>query len=1094
MSDIISIELKNNNNIKVYGTIQIQFIKDAKDGVKVESQPYFNSNVETVLHDKNIENASNKMIRKMANMIQAYQREGSNWQFNRVVGLYVNTSKYKPLKGSSYIDLPEKLKNIKAIINVKNDDDMCFMWSVLAALHPVDNNHHRVSKYKSFASELKFKGIDFPVKLVDIPEFEKQNDISINCFGYDEEVYPLYITKQTNKNKHVDLLYIIDDNTSHYCFVNNFNRLMHSYNKDNNKKFFCKYCLHAFSRQELLEDHVTDCFAINGTQKTSLPSEKDKTLEFVNHKKQLKVPFIIYADFESITEPIHIAESDPQKSQTCGYQLHTPCSFAYKVVCIDNKYTQDCVLYRGEDCIEVFIKKIKEEEEKINTITKDVHPMIITKEDQQIYDDSDDCHICEKPLGRDKVRDHCHITGHFRGAAHDNCNLHFKYPNMIPVVFHNLRGYDSHLIMQHIGKFDGEITCIPNNMEKYISFSLGKLRFIDSLQFLNSSLESLVNNLSNFRHTQYEFDKDVEIKLITKKGVYPYDYMDSWDKFDDSRLPSQMAFYSMLNDEYISDKDYEHAQNVWNTFKIKNMGEYHDLYLKSDVLLLADVFENFRNTCQHFYKLDPAHYYTSPGLAWDAALKMTEIKLELITDIDMYLMVERGIRGGISTITNRYSEANNKYIEQYNKDEESKYVIYLDANNLYGWAMSKYLPTGGFKWVSDIDVTKISDENEKGYILEVDLEYPEELHGDHSDYPLAPENIRIDKSMLSEYSENLMDKFEMGNQNINKLVPNLNDKTKYIVHYRNLKLYQSLGIKVTKIHRVLEFSQSPWLKKYIDFNTEQRKKATNDFEKDFFKLMNNSVFGKTMENLRKRVNVELVNNKERYNKLISKPNYKSKRIFSGGLMAINTYKTNLKLNRPIYCGFAILDNSKMLMYDFHYNYIKNKYGGDAKLLFTDTDSLCYEIKTDDIYEDMYEDKELFDLSNFPKDSKYFDGKNEKVIGKFKSETKMVPIEEFVGLRAKMYSIKTKNNESKRAKGIKRNVVRNNIVHNDYKDTLFDSGRSHIAMNTIRSDKHIIMSYKLNKIGLSCYDDKRYILDNGRDTLAYGHYKIKKIFN
>jgi hypothetical protein len=182
------------------------------------------------------------------------------------------------------------------------------------------------------------------------------------------------------------------------------------------------------------------------------------------------------------------------------------------------------------------------------------------------------------------------------------------------------------------------------------------------------------------------------------------------------------------------------------------------------------------------------------------------------------------------------------------------------------------------------------------------------------------------------------------------------------------------------------------------------------------------------------------------------------------------------------------------MYDFHYNYIKNRYGDGAKLLFTDTDSICYEIKTDDIYEDMYKDKELFDLSNFPKDSKYFDGKNEKVIGKFKSETKMVPIEEFVGLRAKMYSIKTKNNESKRAKGIKRNVVRNNIVHNDYKDTLFDSGRSHIAMNTIRSDKHIIKSYKLNKIGLSCYDDKRYILDNGCDTLAYGHYKIKKIFN
>ena len=588
-------------------------------------------------------------------------------------------------------------------------------------------------------------------------------------------------------------------------------------------------------------------------------------------------------------------------------------------------------------------------------------------------------------------------------------------------------------------------------------------------------------------HTESEINNAA---LITRKGVYPYDYMDDMEKFNDTQLPPQSAFYSILNDEDISDKDYKHAQNVWNAFNVKNMGEYHDLYLKSDVLLLADVFENFRSTCLNYYKLDPANYYTSPGLSWDAALKMTKINLELITDIDMYLMVEKGIRGGISTITNRYSIANNKHLSKYDNNKPSKYVMYLDANNLYGWAMCEHLPTGDFKWLDDpkFNVTKISDNNDKGYILDVDLEYPKELHDTHSDYPLAPENIQVDKSMLSTYSRTLKDELKIGNSHVYKLIPNLNNKTKYVVHYRNLKLYLSLGLKITKTHRIIEFSQSPWLKKYIEFNTNKRKEAKNNFEKDFFKLMNNSVFGKTMENLRKRVNVELVNNMERRKKLVSKPNFKSMKIFTEHLVAIDIQKPNLKLNRPIYCGFCILDNSKILMYDFHYNYIRNKYKYDAKLLFTDTDSLCYEIKTDDIYEDMHADRQLFDFSDYPKESKYFNDENKKIIGKFKDETAMKPIIEFVGLRSKMYSIKTENSESKKAKGIKKNVVRKDIMHTNYKDTLFNASQSFVQMKTIRSDHHVIRSYKLNKIGLSCYDDKRYIQNNGCDTLAYGHYK------
>ena len=273
---------------------------------------------------------------------------------------------------------------------------------------------------------------------------------------------------------------------------------------------------------------------------------------------------------------------------------------------------------------------------------------------------------------------------------------------------------------------------------------------------MSSSLEKLVNNLpkESLKYTSPKF-KGKKLDLMSKKGVYPYDFMDSFDKFNE-KLPSKEEFYSILNDEHISDEDYEHACNVWNTFKWTSMGDYHNLYLKSDILLLADVFENFRKTCLQYYKLDPCHYFNSTGLSWDAMLKMTNIKLELMTDIDMFQFIEKGLRGGISYIANRYGKANNKYIKSYDEKAPSKYIMYLDANNLYGWAMNQHLPNGGFRWLTEnqmnkINLVKYKKHSKKGLILEVDLKYPEELHDRHKDYPLGPEKVKVTENMLSDY-------------------------------------------------------------------------------------------------------------------------------------------------------------------------------------------------------------------------------------------------------------------------------------------------------------------------------------------------------
>ena len=268
---------------------------------------------------------------------------------------------------------------------------------------------------------------------------------------------------------------------------------------------------------------------------------------------------------------------------------------------------------------------------------------------------------------------------------------------------------------------------------------------------------------------------------------------------------------------------------------MKTFKDYHDLYNKSDVLLLADVFENFRDVCMKNYQLDPAWYYTAPGLAWDSCLKKTGVELDLLSHPDMLLMFEKGVRGGISMISNRHGKANNSYMDyEYDDKRATKFITYLDANNLYGWAMCKRLPTRNFKWMDD---GELMSWKKHACILEVDLEYPKELHDLHNDYPLAPERLTVNK--------------------VEKLVPNLNDKIKYVIHYENLKLYESLGLKITKIHRGIKFEESTWLKQYIDLNTNLRANANNEFEKDFFKLMNNSVFGKTMENIRNRVDIRL---------------------------------------------------------------------------------------------------------------------------------------------------------------------------------------------------------------------------------------------
>ena len=799
-------------------------------------------------------------------------------------------------------------------------------------MFPAKNNINKVSSYPT-EDGLLFDGVESPTPVSQICKVEKLNNLAINVYGWENNKVIIHrISKQPNSIKRINILLIQDEEKSHYVWIKNLNRLINS--KNNKQMFYCERCLIGFSREDLLQSHFVDCQGIDEQAvRIQMPTSNNRIIKFVNHKNQLKAPWVIYADFESVLKKIEGPIKSTDKSFTHKSSIHEACGFCLRVVRSDG-FSPGLVFYRGPDCIQEFLKQLKEAEPFFKQSLKNRKKRYnLTPEEYQSYNNADTCWICgeqgfensnkkiclnqqaycikcatqrthltqhsivedfkefrkqtkckqcnKKFLFKNKVIDHDHITGKYRGAAHSSCNTKLRIDPekvKIPVFFHNLTGYDAHLIMQYIGEQDGTLSCIPNNKEKYISFSWRQFVFKDSFQFMLKSLDELVkaNPEESFKLTKKDYSQD-EFNLLFRKGVYPYEYMDSWERFDETALPPIEKFYSSLTDSHISKEDYEHATKVWNTFGCKTLGDYHDLYLKTDVNLLADVFENFRNLCLQQYTLDPANYYTSPGLSWDALLKKTNVELELLTDYDMYLMREKGLRGGISMVSNRYCKANNPLLEDYSEDEPNSYIMYLDANNLYGWAMKNYLPTGGFKWSSTSidDILHHPVDHSVGYICEVDLEYPSQIHDLHNDYPLAPEKLEVRSEWLSQYQQSLEP--TTSSLKVKKLVPNLMPKEKYVLHYRNLQLYISLGLKVKQLHRVIRFNQKPWMAPYIKLNTELRKLSRSDFAKDFYKLMNNSVFGKTMENLRKRVNVHLVKGTEidKLRKLIVKPSFNS---------------------------------------------------------------------------------------------------------------------------------------------------------------------------------------------------------------------------
>ena len=443
-------------------------------------------------------------------------------------------------------------------------------------------------------------------------------------------------------------------------------------------------------------------------------------------------------------------------------------------------------------------------------------------------------------------------------------------------------------------------------------------------------------------------------------------------------------------------------------------------------------------------------------------------------------MIEARIRSGMCQSTHRYAKANNKYMKNYGKSIESSYLMYLDANNLYGWAMSKKLPVNGFKWENDLSrfnenfIKTYNENSDVGYFLEVDIEYPKQLWSSHKDLPFLPEGRKLEK--------------------VEKLVCSIEDKEKYVVQIRSLKQVLNHGLILKDVHRVIKFNQEAWLKPYIDMNTKLRTEAKNEFKKDFVKLMNISVFGKTMRNVTNHRDIKLVTTDIRRNKLVSEPNYHTTKQFSENLLAIEMKKTKVKMNKPVYLGMSILDISKTLMYEFWYDYVKPKYKDKAKLCYMDTDSFVINIFTEDFFEDINNDVERwFDTSNYDKNDKtpLQTGMNKKVIGMFKDELVGKIMKEFCALRAKTYAYLMDDDiEKKKAKGTKKSIIKRRLMFENYKDSLFKNNTILRSQLRFKSDLHNVYTEEVNKIALNSNHDKRLQTHDKITTYPYGTNAFK----
>jgi hypothetical protein len=958
-----------------------------------------------------------------------------------------NTSK-KTKVGASFVELPYYIKKTKTVVNIKNNDNLCFLWSIFAHLYPQELNPNRVSKYIPYKDTL-FTNFDWPMNVYDVEEFTKINKLNIIIYKLDNDVIELIYKNYDEGIKQLDPIHLLLYK-NHYMYIKNLDGLFRCVLKTDNTVHVCYFCSsNYFYSIDALEKHMMNC--PYNENECIFKLHQGGTIKFTNYYKMFRNFSCVYADFETVLKPIsdQFGKTDTQKMTK-----HLPCAvglcFTSSLDYIDEYY------YLGEDCVERFLDRLEYIAKLVSRRFTNLSGI-----NKNIPNPGKTCCIfCNKTDNNMVETESTDDFNKILGYSHPYCKQkYFSKIKTIPVIFHNLKNYDAHLFIDQLAQRFKNISCIPITKEKYITFKASHwvdgieitFKFLDSIGFLTGSLASNASTLSSFKYIN-KIKSNIpwgNIENINTKLPFPYEYIKSFDVLKEHTLPqNEKDWFSNLKNTSPSENEILLAHKTFEEFNCQNIGDYMMLYLRIDVLLLVEIFEAFRITSMNEYKLDPLHYYTTPGLAWDSALAFSKVELDILNTQELVsFFIEKGvIRGGISTVSElKYAMAN------FTNDETKSNIMYYDVTNLYGYAMIQSLPTGNFIYndyigdesLKQVDFVldlckKYNDSDFKGYMFEVDIHYPHEKYEAHNALPFLVENVN------------------------GKLIPMLRNKLNYRLHICVLIQALNAGLVLVRVHKIISFNQSKWLSSYIMHNTNERAKTKDPNKKSFYKLMNNAVYGKTMENILNRSTFNIYDVKS-FDLKMSRQDFvnKVKKItpLTENLLVCEENDMIPVYDKPIYIGFSILEISKRHMYFLLYDVIKIKWKSSI-LMYMDTDSLIVYITGKMNYEGV---------------EKFFDLNSKGILGTLKDEYPKTPISKFICLKSKCYALVTNTGKTHiKNKGITDN---SNLSFEEFENMLDSEIKGNKTcirskQYNFRSFNHQIYTVSTNKITLSSMDDKR----------------------
>ena len=1022
------------------------------------------------------------------NQSESRDMEGSGWNVQGVNHLKIYFHKTNPINGMTYIEFPI---GTNAVLNIQNNDTYCFLWSVLASIHPVSKDPQRVSKYTPYKNELNIKDIDFTngMKITDIDKFENlNNQLSINVFEYstvennDYNLVPLYISENIENRRIIDLILY----KNHYILL----KKLHVFIGKHDNTYVCRNCLSSYSVQSELATHRRLC----GTKTKSvyIPS-KESHVKWNKYYQKMPIYSIIIADFEARNEPIINQDGDISKTIDVCKQI--PCCNGLYVINKIKDLPIEMGYYKspfGENNIKWFLNKINNIEFQMSEFFKQNLKPRITIKSEKSFLKAKFCWLCDINFVNinEKIRHYCKMIGKYLGAAHQSCIDYVNKTNrhkFIPVLYHNFSKYDCHMFFNELinSKVDtNNISVIPKTNEEYVSVNYSCVKFLDSMRFQTASLEKLTESLKDCDYIHLKKHFPNHWMLLKNKLAYPYEFyktLEDYEKPIDNLLQAgEEAYFSKTKNKIPDQVEIDRTNEIIKLFNIRNGRELTELYCKADVILLADKFEKFLKVSITEFDINPLYHLSLPGTTWSNGLKYTKTKLELIKNVDLFQMFESGIRGGLSGIFgDRYIESDNNTV-----------ILHVDMNNLYGFAMLFHLPTGNFQIYENGSITEsfinkvlnTHDCSDTGYILIVDLIYPDNIKYKSKNLPFCPENKTINPDNYTDYMKEHQPE---SHKPTSKLICDQTDKEYYIVHYRNLKFYLRMGMSLKKVHRIVSFDQSPWLAKYIDYNTKKRAQADSDFIKDYHKNLICCFFGKTMEDVRNRINVAFFKNTVERKIL----RFQSRLDFDGIHKSYQdydtyTFKSNVvKMEKPIYLGFTILELSKLLMYETYYDKLQKYFGIDGiQIHYQDTDAFIMSIKTTNVINDLsnlQEQYNLFDFSNLSKDHQLFSNEYKKIPGYLKIETpKSLYIDKFVCLRSKCYAYTSQlDGYENKFKGIVKGYKKEISFDQYYKCLMNQTYNQTCTQYCIRSHDHNMYLQQITKKSLSPFDDKREYIKN-----------------